>query len=326
MHPPSHPPSDHGPATTDRRTTPRVPALVLWGTVMALLLTVLGGWVITTRAGQDSPAKAPAATGELSLPWPKSGQASVTDTESGRSGTSGEQKPVPIASVTKVMTAHVILTNHPLPEGKPGPLITVDQQAQDESVSGVESVVPVEAGRKLTQRQLLEMLLLPSGNNIARLLARWDAGSESAFVAKMNRAAAALGMKRTTYTDASGFAPDTTSTSDDQLRLAREVMRDPVFRAITGTREVAIGGATGTIANTNKLLGTSGVIGGKTGSSTPAGGALMWAATNGRGAKAGPVLGVVLHQRPNTTPAQGLQAVFAATERLVAAAQRTGRR
>ncbi|MFI1015232.1 D-alanyl-D-alanine carboxypeptidase family protein [Streptomyces sp. NPDC020965] len=305
-----------------------MPALVLWGTVAALLLTVLGGWVIGTErdraaAGEPPPVTA-GGTGTLSLPWPKSGQASVTYTGSGRSGSSGAQKPVPIASVTKVMTAHVILADHPLRDGETGPLITVDQQAADESFSGVESTVPVEAGRQLSQRQLLEMLLLPSGNNVARLLARWDAGSESAFVAKMNRAAADLGMKNTTYSDASGFAPTTTSTSDDQLRLARQVMRDKAFRAIVATREVAIGGVTGTIANTNKLLGTSGVIGGKTGSSTPAGGALMWAATDGQGAKAGLILGVVLHQRPNTTPAEGLGAAFDATEVLVTAARRGG--
>ncbi|MEO3976459.1 D-alanyl-D-alanine carboxypeptidase [Streptomyces sp. CAU 1734] len=298
----------------------RVPATVLWGTVTALIVAALGGRLVSAETGPDGRhSEAPASiTGQLSLPWPESGQASVLDTGSGRTGTSGEQTPVPIASVTKVMTAHVILTGHPLREGESGPLITVDQQAQDESASLVESTARVEAGQRLSQRRLLELLLLPSGNNIARLLARWDAGSESAFVAKMNRAAAKLTMKRTSYTGPSGFEPTTTSTSGDQLKLAREAMRDPVFRSIVATRQVDAGGVTGTVTNTNKLLGTHGVIGIKTGSSTPAGGALMWAAT----AERGTILGVVLHQRPNTTPAEGLDAAYDATERLVTAARR----
>ncbi len=63
-------------------------------------------------------------------------------------------------------------------------------------------------GQRLTQRTPLELLLLPSGNNVARLLACWDAGSQQAFVAKMNRAAAGLGMRRTTYTGASSVEPN----------------------------------------------------------------------------------------------------------------------
>ncbi|MFF0451605.1 D-alanyl-D-alanine carboxypeptidase family protein [Streptomyces sp. NPDC004609] len=305
-----------------------MPVLLVWGAVAALVLTALGGWAVVGGSGRGGAPGSGGATGSLSLPWPKGGQASVVDTGSGRSGTSGEQKPVPVASVAKVMTARVVLMNHPLREGESGPLVTVDQQAEDESGSVHESTVRVEAGQRLSQRQLLELLLLPSGNNIARLLARWDAGGESAFVAKMNRAAADLGMKRTVYTGASGFEPTTTSTSDDQLRLAREVMRDPVFRAIVATREVTVGGVTGTVSNTNRLLGTSGIIGVKTGSSTPAGGALMWAATTGEadgsgdGESPGLILGVVLHQRPDTTPAQGLQAAFDTTEELAAAARR----
>ncbi|WP_406401715.1 D-alanyl-D-alanine carboxypeptidase family protein [Streptomyces uncialis] len=319
--------SDPGPFP-GRRPPARVPASVLWGAVAALLLTLLGGWAVTTRAGADpaGPAAPGPATGMLALPWPMGGQASVADTGSGRSGSSGEQKPVPIASVTKVMTAYVVLTRHPLKPGEPGPTVTVDQRAQDESHSLSESTARVEAGQRLNQRQLLEMLLLPSGNNVARLLARWDSGSERAFVTRMNRAAADLGMTRTTYTGASGFEPTTTSTSDDQLRLARAVMRDPVFRDVVATRESTIGGATGTVANTNRLLGIAGIVGGKTGSSTPAGGALMWAAEPGRGARPGLILGVVLHQLPHTTPATGMQAAFDATERLAVAARQGVRR
>ncbi|MFH8990265.1 D-alanyl-D-alanine carboxypeptidase family protein [Streptomyces sp. NPDC017940] len=225
---------------------------------------------------------------------------------------------MPIASVTKVMTAYVILRGHPLRAGEHGPDITVDQQAADESVSGVESSVPVREGQRLSERRLLELLLIPSGNNIARLLARWDAGSQEAFADKMNRAARSLGMRRTTYTGASGLEPTTTSTSADQLTLARQVMRDPTFRSIVAMPDTVAPDRSGRIPNSNALLGTDGVIGVKTGSSTPAGGNLMWAATApDGGGRDRLVLGVVLRQEPDTSPRQGLEAAFTHSSALI---------
>ncbi|MFD0431624.1 D-alanyl-D-alanine carboxypeptidase family protein [Streptomyces zhihengii] len=225
---------------------------------------------------------------------------------------------MPIASVTKVMTAYVILRDHPLAADGAGPRITVDEQAGNESWSGVESTVPVRAGHRLGQRRLLEYLLVASGNNIARLLARWDAGSEEAFVAKMNRAAEDLGMRHTAYTDASGLAPTNVSTARDQLVLARQVMRDAAFRSIVAQKETTAAEVSGPIGNTNALLGEDGVIGVKTGSSTPAGGNLMWAAVApDRDGRNRMIIGVVLHQRAGTDPRQGMDSAFAAGRTLV---------
>ncbi|HET6704409.1 D-alanyl-D-alanine carboxypeptidase family protein [Amycolatopsis sp.] len=256
---------------------------------------------------------------DLPLPWPAEGQSSAEVQNLGSLGSRGEQRPVPIASVTKVMTAYVILKDHPLGAGETGPEITVDEQAEAESTSAEESSAPVRAGRRFSERDLLALMLIPSGNNVARLLARWDAGSQDAFVAKMNREAAALGMTSTTYTGASGVEDSTTSTAADQLRLAREVMKHPVIRAIVATPSLRIDGVPGTVVNTNTLLGRDGVIGLKTGSSTAAGGALMWAARAGNGAL---ILGVVLQQRPGGSPGAGLRAVLETSATLIAAIQR----
>lgn len=256
---------------------------------------------------------------DLPLPWPAEGQASAEVQNLGSLGSRGEPGPVPIASVTKVMTAHVVLKDHPLRPGEAGPLITVDEQAEAEANSAEESSAPVRAGRGIGERDLLALMLVPSGNNVARLLARWDAGSQEAFVAKMNREAAALGMTSTTYTGASGVEDSTTSTAPDQLRLAREVMRNPVIREIVATTDLRVDGVPGPIANTNSLLGRDGVIGLKTGSSTAAGGALMWAARAHDGAL---ILGVVLHQNPGGTPAAGLRAALDTSGKLIAAIQR----
>ncbi|MFK0175317.1 D-alanyl-D-alanine carboxypeptidase family protein [Streptomyces xanthochromogenes] len=274
-------------------------------------------------SGKDGAAHAPqraAALARLDLPWPQEGQASVEVEGVGSLGSRGGREPVPIASVAKVMTAYVILKAHPLKHGENGPQIEVDQIAAQEALSLSESTAPIRQGQRLSQREHLELLLLPSGNNVARLLARWDAGSQEAFVAKMNRAAAKLGMTRTTYTGASGIEATTRSTADDQLKLARAAMREPALRSIVALRETTIPGVPGTITNTNRLLDKPGVIGLKTGSSTPAGGNLMWAAEVGAGQKRRLVLGVVLGQH-DAGPSAGLQAAVEGSGRLIDAVQ-----
>ncbi|MGW4307096.1 D-alanyl-D-alanine carboxypeptidase [Streptomyces californicus] len=292
-------------------------------TAVVVLAAAAGGWY---ASGGGSPAGAAVdGTGEavapvarsLRLPWPDEGQASVAVEGIGSLGTRGAQKPVPIASLTKVMTAYVILEEHPMRAGAPGAAVVADQRAADESYSSVETTAPVLAGRTYTQRRLLELMMVPSGNNIARLLARWDAGQERAFVAKMNRAAAGLGMRATTYTGVSGMEASTRSTSDDQLRLARAAMKDPVFRQIVATASVTAPGTGATFRNTNRLLGHDGVIGLKTGSSTPAGGNLAWAATQRIAGTTRLVVGVVLHQRAGTTPAEGSAAAHEAGRALI---------
>ncbi|MFJ9432048.1 D-alanyl-D-alanine carboxypeptidase family protein [Streptomyces sp. NPDC101490] len=299
------------------------------GAAAALLLIGTGGWAACAPGPGGAPAAtlAPGASGQavadrLDLPWPEEGQASVMVEGVGSLGSRGGQEPVPIASVTKVMTAYVILREHPLKPGENGPVIEVDDTAAQESFTLSESTAPVRTGQRLSQRKLLELLLLPSGNNIARLLARWDSGSQEAFVAKMNREAAALGMGRTRYTGASGLESTTRSTAEDQLKLAHRAMRDPVLREVVALRHTTVPGVPGTVTNTNRLLEKPGVIGLKTGSSTPAGGNLLWAAEVGSGTARRLVLGAVLGQRARTTPAEGLRAAMESSGRLVDAVLR----
>ncbi len=297
-------------------------------TAAVVLLAGTGGWYAAGGGGRsangpgggDGPGEGTAPLARsLHLPWPREGQASVAVEGLGSLGTRGEQKPVPIASVTKVMTAYVILKEHPMRAGAPGATVVADRRAADESYSSVETTAPVLAGRKYTQRRLLELMMVPSGNNVARLLARWAAGDEKAFVAKMNRAAAGLGMRATTYTGVSGMETSTRSTAEDQLRLARAAMRDPAFRQIVATASVTAPGAGVTFRNTNKLLGHDGVIGLKTGSSTPAGGNLVWATRQEVAGAGRLVIGVVLHQRAGTSPAEGSAAAHEASRALIAA-------
>jgi serine-type D-Ala-D-Ala carboxypeptidase (penicillin-binding protein 5/6) len=309
---------------------PRVPRRGVWRPLLTALLAaavLMAGtvaWLVLDTGGPSAaaprtpgaPPVAAAADG-LDLPWPTEGQASISVEGVGSLGSRGSRTPVPIASVTKVMTAHVLLREHPMRPGEDGADIVVDQRAADESYSGTESTVPVEAGRTYSQRELLEYLMVGSANNVARLLARWDAGDERAFVAKMNATARELGLADTTYTGPSGLEATTTSTAADQLRLARAAMEDPVFREVVAVREVTAPGVR--VANTNKLLGRHGVIGLKTGSSTPAGGNLVWAVRQEVAGVPRLVLGVVLGQRAGSNPIAGGAAATEVSEDLVRA-------
>ncbi|MGW4202179.1 serine hydrolase [Streptomyces sp. NPDC004726] len=232
--------------------------------------------------------------GKFSLPFPAEGQGAVQVEGVGTIGTYGAQKPAPIASIAKTMTAYVILRDHPLTGKQEGEKITVDAKAEKESKAEGESVASMEEGQEFTQKQMLQLLMIPSGNNAARLLARWDAGTEAAFAEKMNQAAKDLGMTDSVYTDPSGFEKTTVSTPADQLKLAQAVMKNPVLRDITNTTLTEVPGS-GSIRNNNdRALLQPGVDGIKTGSTTPAGGNLLWSTQKPVGDKIYRINGIVM--------------------------------
>ncbi|MFD7504003.1 D-alanyl-D-alanine carboxypeptidase [Streptomyces sp. NPDC059850] len=298
----------------------------IW-TPLAILLVVLLGVAQAVRPLPEPELKLTADASytfkgaKLTMPWSGEGQSAAEVQGVGSLGTSGAQKAVPIASVTKVMTAYVVLKDHPLKAGAEGPRIKIDKTAADESSSADESRASVKEGQSFTQHQLLQLLLINSSNNIARLLARWDAGSLDAFTKKMNDAAKSLGMKNTTYTDPSGLKESTKSTAADQLKLAAAAMESEAFREVVATPNTEIPGLDGKIYNNNNLLVKPGVIGIKTGSSTPAGGALMWGAVRTIDGKKQRILGVVLEQRAPTTLDASLQLAQTESYKLITAVQ-----
>ncbi|MFG2956273.1 serine hydrolase [Streptomyces sp. NPDC048291] len=256
------------------------------------------------------------------IPWPADGQAALDVQGIGTFGSSGEQKPVPIASVAKVMTAYIVLRDHPLKSGAAGPKIKIDQAAQDQANAGQESTVDVTAGDSITQREALESILIASANNVARLLARWDAGSEKAFVAKMNATAKKLGMTNTTYTDPSGLTDSTVSTAVDQVRLAKAAMAaEPSFREVAAMMSYDDYKGVNH-SNWNQLVGHNDVVGIKTGTTTSALGNLVFAAKKTVGGETRTVIGAVLRQ-PASAAADNsiLTAALNAGDKLIRAAQ-----
>lgn len=231
----------------------------------------------------------------------------------GRPAASPHEQPAPIASLAKVMTAYLILKHYPLSGAQEGFTFTVDKdQGQDEAEG--QSVVAVQAGEQLTERQLLEALLIPSGNNIARMLATGMAGSETRFLAEMNAEARALGMDHTIYTDPSGFDPRTVSTAADQLRVFQQAMRFPVFRQIVSMASVTLPVA-GTLTNYNPLIAEG--YAGKTGSDSAAGGCLAFFTHVTVGRHELTAVGVVMGQGQGSDTAAILAAAGDAATQLV---------
>jgi D-alanyl-D-alanine carboxypeptidase (penicillin-binding protein 5/6) len=256
--------------------------------------------------------------------WPAYGQAAFVQTGESQIQAGPNQHPAAIASVAKVMTAYLVLRDHPLSPGQDGPTITLtdaDVADTDRRRRQQESVVSIAAGEQLTERQALQALLLPSANNIAAVLARWDAGSTDRFVARMNATARSLGMTHTRYTDPSGYDDATVSTAADQVRLVDRAMRLPVIASIVAAPSAAIPVA-GTVHNTNTLLGHKGFVGVKTGSDDAAGGCFAFRAIRWIDGKRTTITGVVLGQPGHNQIAAGLAAADAMVERIAGHSRR----
>ena len=279
-------------------------------------------------AGEAPPGTAPPArAGDLpGNVWPADGQAAFIRSGQSRIHAGPNQHPAPIASVAKVMTAYLVLRDHPLRPGEDGPTITLtaaDVADTNRRSAQGESVVPIAAGERLTERQALLALLLPSANNVAAVLARWDAGSADRFVARMNATARSLGMAHTRYTDPSGYDDATVSTAVDQVRIVDRAMRLPAFASIVATPSATLPVA-GTVDTTNALLGHDGFVGVKTGSDDAAGGCFAFRAIRRIDGRETAITGVVLGQPGDDQIAAGLAAAEAMVDRI--AGLRPGRR
>jgi D-alanyl-D-alanine carboxypeptidase (penicillin-binding protein 5/6) len=286
---------------------------VLLGTVLALFLAH------AALAGAGHPLNSETYPlndkGRTSLPavrWPQRGEAALV-LGNGPLEASPRAQPVAIASLAKVMTAYLTLERYPLSGAQDGFTITVTApQAQAEAQD--QSVVAVRAGELLTERQLLEALLIPSGNNIAWMLAARVAGSETRFLDEMNAQARALGMDHTLYTDPSGFDPGTVSTAADQLRVFQRAMQFPVFRQIVSMASVTLPVA-GTLTNFNPLIAQG--YAGKTGSDAAAEGCLAFFTHVRVGGRALTAVAVVMGQGQGSDTSVILAAAGEAAMQLV---------
>ncbi len=192
---------------------------------------------------------------------------------------------VPMASITKVMTALVVIRAGHLDRRITVPSAVIGYvEEYDASSAGLWP------GDTLTAGQLLEALLLPSGADAAYTLAEAYGPGRSAFIAKMNATAKRLGMTRTHFSNFDGLpyptGYSTYSTPANLLKLGRVAMASAVFRSIVDRRSYRVASGSGHHAylwvNLNPLLGVyRGAIGIKTGFTPAAGHCLLFEATRG---------------------------------------------
>jgi serine-type D-Ala-D-Ala carboxypeptidase (penicillin-binding protein 5/6) len=193
----------------------------------------------------------------------------------------------PVASTTKLMTALVTLERAKLSQV----LVTVPYRA-----SPAESIIGLHAGERMTVADLLRGLLLASANDAAATLAARVGGSQSAFVALMNRRARQLGLTHTHYANAIGLDdPGNHSSAEDLVKLTLILRRNAFFRAVTNLPRATLrtGAHPRAILNRNLLVRAVPEVNGvKTGHTSSAGYILVASAT-----KAGvTVISVVLDE------------------------------
>ena len=307
--------------TASQRRLFRRRRFLVFGSVLTVLLAtgyVAGTVLVPVPAIAATVAPAPTLTQPAAEPaWPGFGGSALGAVGfEGVLGSSGDQAAAPMASITKVVTALVVLEARPLLADAPGPNITFTQKDVDvyyQAIAENGSVVPVSAGLVLTQRQTLEAVLIPSGNNYSVSLAVWAYGSVDAYLAAAAAWLAEEGLLDTVVADTSGISPDSRSTPADLVNLAKLALADPAVGAIVNLRSAVLP-SIGTITNSNKLLGLNGIDGIKTGTTEEAGACLLFSTDVLIGDESVTLVGVVLDGNDHAT-------LNAAIARLIASVQ-----
>jgi D-alanyl-D-alanine carboxypeptidase (penicillin-binding protein 5/6) len=286
--PPKEPVATRGESRRARRK--RTHRRRWWSLVVVVSVVILAAAGLEAARRIDTPLAKPTVSSRVpaslaaagvgpSVPWPVKGQGAIFIPSLGYAQQSGPEWPVPIASLTKLTSAIVVLHDRPVAANTDGPMITItaaDVAEYDNDVHKDESTIPVQVGEQLSERQMLEALLTRSANNIAYSLAVWDAGSAAAFVARMNAMAASLGATSSHYVDVSGFDQQSVSTAADCLRITAAGMRDPTFAAIVALPSVTLP-LVGTVPNLVTEVGSDNVVGVKSGYTSHAGGCMVLA-------------------------------------------------
>ncbi|PJE64970.1 D-alanyl-D-alanine carboxypeptidase [Candidatus Saccharibacteria bacterium CG10_big_fil_rev_8_21_14_0_10_47_8] len=232
----------------------------------------------------------------LEIPWPAYGQAAIGSSDFAMLETHGPQTAVPIASITKAITALAVLNKHPITPDQQGETITLtdnDVAIYNDYLGRDGSVARVVAGEQLTQYQALQAMLLPSANNIADTLAIWAFGSLEAYTVFANQMLSQMGLKLSRVADASGFSPQSVSTATELVAIGEAVLSNDVLAEIVKQPEASIP-VVGSIQNVNWLLGNDGVVGIKTGNTEEAGGCYLFAANHTVGGQTVKFIGAVL--------------------------------
>jgi serine-type D-Ala-D-Ala carboxypeptidase (penicillin-binding protein 5/6) len=257
-----------------------------------------------------------------SLAWPSVGEAAL-DIPALGVVSAHVNLAVPIASLTKMMTAYVALQHLPLSIGQTGPCHTVtedDLATYNELIGQDASSVPVIVGEQLCESDLLNGVLVHSAANYAVMLANMVAETNESFVALMNEEAQTLGLTGTSYVDVTGLSSEDVSTPLDQARLAVLLMKSPLVRSVVDQTSVTLPFA-GVEDSFTPDVGIDNVIGVKSGRTAAAGGCDVMAVTFQDGTQTRVVYAVVLGQEGGDLLTPAGEAALALANSAVAARQ-----
>lgn len=314
------------PVDPERRRRRRRRGLIITASVIVAILAASGGyvaWALTAPvrtpivASETPPVSVPAAA-TVTLPTDGAAAISVSGadeylgaTASGIWLTSGTAEPRPIASISKLVTALVILDAYPLAgPDDPGPQITFDKADHDlydqYYVLGA-TIAPMPIGTSLSLHDALATMLIPSASNYAEALSTWAFGSQDAFLGAAHDWLASQGLNDTTIVEPTGNSPRNTSTPSDLIALGKLAASNATIAQIAATPSVTLSGP-GVLYNTNGMLGSNGITGLKTGTLGQGSYSLLYTASvNVGGATPLSVTGVVLggHSRESVNASVG---------------------
>ena len=209
----------------------------------------------------------------------------------------GTDDPLPMGSISKVITALVILEAKPLGEADAGPTITfteADDDLYDKYYLAGATIQSMKAGATMSERDALGLMMLVSASNYAEATATWAFGSPAGYLRAAKRWLAANGLAATTMVEPTGIDPHNTSSPSDLIAIGRLAMANPALASIVRSTSITVP-PLGTLMNTNPALGQNGVNGIKTGTLEESGANLLFSTSLDVGLDAPiTVIGIIL--------------------------------
>jgi len=306
-------PDPNDPEVQRTRRRRRRRRLIASGVVFLLVAAAVGTYlpltllapVAATPAAFAEPAVEQPAPVAFPVPAALATAVSVTGAEefpatAGTDGilnATGGNEARPIASISKVISALVVLAAKPLNPGENGPTLNFGKAENDSYdryyVLGA-TIAPMKIGSSMTQREALAMMLMVSASNYAEVTTTWALGSQANFRSATKRWLDENGLTGTTMVEPTGIDPRNASTPTDLIKIARLAMANPMVAELVGTKSLQIG-SLGVQQNRNNVLGMEGINGIKTGTLEEAGSCLLFSASVNVGLDAPiTVTGVVL--------------------------------
>ncbi len=248
------------------------PTLIVLAVVAAYAAVTLLWPLTAVMPTAQSVDVAPLTASAAAPAWPAEGSAAVAvdgfESTSPEGTLTSTTDAAPLASITKLVTALMVLDRQPLALGETGPeyaFTSRDRSTYWNYRGRGESALDVPVGGSLTEYQMLQGLLIGSANNYAARLADQFWPTDEVFESAAADWLRTHGISGITVVEPSGIDSDNVGTPAGVIALGRKALENPVIAEIVATPMVDLPGA-GEVTNTNDLLADPGVVGIKTGS------------------------------------------------------------